>query len=195
MAKKTEQELKSILKNRGGNLVKGMFNKTPKRHIVTFDGAEKPDVTTVQVIDKKTDSVVDIINEIRKYNAPKIDEKTFIRTSMFNARFEDENLPQKEEIDSITFKPAENDDILYIDVRFKPKRKLYFELLTTNLDEEPFIIEFFDRNGEVVDAVKLYLSTAKSALSKPIEFDKSKGYADFVLNDELSYELRFEFTV
>lgn len=194
MAKKTEQELKSILRNRGENLVKGMFNKTPKRHIVTFDGAEKPDVTTVQVIDKKTDSVVDIVDEIRKYNAPKIDEKTFIRTSMFRARFYDENLPQDEEIDAITFKPSENDDILYIDVRFKPKRKLYFELLTTDLDEEPFIIEFLDGSGKVVDTVKLYLSTAESALSKPIEFDKSRWHG-VVLNEELSYELRFEFYI
>ena len=186
MGKKSEQELKTILRSRGEN------NKEPRKYIVTFDGSEKQDVTTVQVIDKNTNSIVD---EIMKYTAPKIDEKTFIRTSMFHARFVDENLPQNEEIDAITFKPSEDNDILYIDVRFKPKRRLYLELLTTDLDEEPFIVEFLDKSGKVVDTIKLYLSTAVSALSRPIEFEKSKGYGDFVLNDELSYELRFEFAI
>lgn len=196
MAKKTEQELRSILKGREEkrDYLKGVFGDIKKR-VVTFDkAADGKDVGKVTVFSKDKEIIDELANYASHCENP---DKKNISKKSFKAYFENEDFPQDDEILAVKFRPSEDgDDKLYVDITFAPKRKLYFNLLTEEICDEPFIIEVNNKDGEKVDEVKIYLTTASFALSTPVEFAHNRTFAQSLLNDDvLTYELEFDFAV
>ena len=167
MAKKTEQDLLSLLKN---NKQRRDSNELD----INVDlSEEERDKTTVSVFDRANNLVAELKNfdfascvkESREQN------KKAINPSTFKAWFEDEKLPQDDEIVSITFRASDDKDDyerLILDLEILPKRLLYLNLLTQKIGTR-LNLELYDYEGNLVDETQLHITAYGSAsLMTPI---------------------------
>lgn len=190
MAKKTEEELLTTLKYRDS------INKVKNR--VFCDLGSGKDITSFKnwEVDGKHNSKT-LISELANYHywddANKVNEvKDNISRTNFKAYFEDKDFPQDDEILSVKFVPTDNGDKLYLHITVAPKRKFYFDLLTTEIKENPFILELKNKDNEKVDEIRMYVSTRSHTLLDPIEFIRGIKMFDA---DILTYELEFDFVI
>jgi len=182
MAKKTENELRSILQNRD-----------KKRVVVSFDkGQEGGDLSGVWLHDREKK----VVDEISSYKGIPEKNTEDISKSNFKAYFENKELPQNDEISAVEFMQDKDADILYVRITFTPKKSIYWNLLINDVNEEPFVVELNNKNGITVDKFTIYLKQRASALNTPIVLKKHKTYVQsFIEDDTLSYEVDFDFLV
>ena len=182
MAKKTEEQLRGLLKMRDNR----------KFYVDTGKGESR---TTTCVYKRKDNK---LIEELRNYHPvksinAKSDTTNHISSVKFSARFEDESLPQDDEIKSISFMPIRNSEDVHMRITFIPKKETYLEWLIGGIiEDEPFIITFKDSLGNDVITEKFTLTKMSHYLVYPITIQK-ECQSIFIDTEELTYTVDFWF--
>ena len=168
MAKKTEKELRNIL-------------KSPKYFVGVDLGEEGKDMSTLVVHE--------IPLSVKSEDIP----SSPISTNYFVAGFDDNSLPQDDEIASISFIPSEDKSYWFVRITFIPKRKTYFKELLTGkpiIIDEPFTIKFFNENKVEVGEETLILSRKQNPFVTQFTLNRDNP----LFNDySLAYVIDFDF--
>ena len=169
LKKRTEKELIESLAHRKDVIVSCDVNtngETDKTSVSVFDSSQK------------------LIKELKDFKMPVKRER--ISATRFKARFENDELPQEDEIETLSFRQSE-EGALQVIITFTPKRKMYFEnLLAHKIDNEALCVEIRDLDNEKVEELEMLVSTANNALVNPIIFDRN------MLAGDIKYKLKFD---
>lgn len=187
MAKKSENELRNVLKTRdrrSQNFSMDIGRGESRTSGVMFDMGSKK-----------------IIEELSSFKAPtaKIAKTPTDNVSKkkFYACFEGDKYPQNDEIESVWFMPFKSGSGIYLRMVITPKRKTYFKELLFNNDfgQRFFTITFYNEMDEVVESEKFILEKMPQFLVYPFQFNHNGDNNSFIFDDDLNIKYTVDFRV
>lgn len=146
------------------------------------------DINTSGETDKTSVSVIDssqkLIKELKDFKMPMKLER--ISATKFKARFENDELPQEDEIETLSFRQSE-EGVLQVIITFTPRRRTYFKnLLVYKISNEILRVEIRDLDNQKVEELVMFVSTTNNALVNPVILDRN------MFADDIKYKLKFD---
>ena len=203
MAKKTEQELRGILKNKDNKrefIKRVMFNadfgKGKYTSVVGVYDTSNGKQEFLKELTSYNSAPSHVVEYLKKAGKKEVANKHLSATK-FEAYFENPKLPQNDEIEAVTFMPIKDSGQLQVRITFNPIRKTYFKeiLFGCMKPEEALTIKMLNQEGELIATEKIYLTHKWSSLVYPVILRRGESTLVFEDNDNLSYTMDFNFSI